>query len=191
MDLLLAHIRNRIPLSDADAEKLKALIEVRKARKKQILLSEGEVCRYSFFVAQGCVRSYTIDQQGAEHIISFAPEGWWAADLYSLITGQAGQQFIECSSDSTLLLLSRVNQEKAFALVPAMERYFRILTENALVSHQQRLIDNLSLPAVERYQHFLKKYPGLSDSIPQKQIASYIGVTPEFFSKMLRQQAGR
>jgi CRP-like cAMP-binding protein len=191
MDLLLSHIRQKISLSDNDAEKVAGLLEQRRVRKKQLLLSEGEVCRYSYFVESGCLRSYTIDQQGSEHIISFAPSGWWAADMYSLTTGNPGQQFIECSSDSGLLLLSRANQEKLFSLVPGIERYFRILTENALVSHQQRLIDNLSLPALSRYENFLKKYPGIADSIPQKQIASYIGVTPEFLSKMLRQSAGR
>ena len=86
--------------------------------------------------------------------------------------------------DTDVLLLSKANQEKLYHEIPQFERFFRIITENSLVSYQQRLIDNLSLTAEERYNNFCRRYPTLIYSLPKKQIASYIGVTPEFFSRM-------
>ncbi len=106
------------------------------------------------------------------------------ADMYSLISQKPGMQNIEALEDTEVILLSKINQEKLYLEVPKFERFFRILAENALVANQQRIIDNLSLTAEERYNLFCKRYPTLIDHLPLKQIASYIGVTPEFFSRM-------
>jgi CRP-like cAMP-binding protein len=119
-----------------------------------------------------------------EHVLNFAPVGWWIADMYSLLSQKPGTLNIEALEDSDTLLLSKVNQEKLYHDIPKFERFFRIITENSLVSYQQRIIDNLSLPAEERYHNFCRRYPTLINTLPKKQIASYIGVTPEFFSRM-------
>lgn len=185
MEALLQNISRYISLTTGEQERFLSLIEEKKVRKKYLLLQEGDVCRQSIFVRQGCLRGYTIDKHGVEHNITFAPAGWWIADLYSLFTGKPGQLFIEVTSDAVIQLLSREKQEQLFQEIPKFERFFRILTENALVSHQQRVIDNLSLSAFERYQKFCERYPGLINELPQKHVASYIGVTPEFYSKML------
>lgn len=185
VEALLANISRYITLTPGETERFFSLVEEKKIRKKQLLLQDGDICKHSIFVKQGCLRGYTIDKQGTEHNITFAPAGWWIADLYSLFTGKSGQLFIETTSDSVIQLLSREKQEQLFQEIPAFERFFRILTENALVSNQQRVIDNLSLSAQERYMKFCERYPTLINELPQKHIASYIGVTPEFFSKML------
>lgn len=185
MEALLENIFRYITLTAGETERFFSLVEEKKIRKKQLLLQDGDICKHSIFVKQGCLRGYTIDKQGTEHNITFAPAGWWIADLYSLFTGKPGQLFIETTSDSVIQLLSREKQEQLFQEIPAFERFFRILTENALVSNQQRVIDNLSLSAQERYLKFCERYPTLINELPQKHIASYIGVTPEFFSKML------
>ena len=117
-------------------------------------------------------------------MLSFACEGWWIGDMYSLLSQKPGNLFVEVMEDSEVVLLSKENQEKLYTEIPKLERFFRILTENSLVANQERLMDNLSLTAEERFEKFCKKYPTLIQKIPQKQIASYIGVTPEFFSKM-------
>jgi CRP-like cAMP-binding protein len=116
--------------------------------------------------------------------LSFACEGWWISDMYSLLSGQPGNLFIEVLEESEVIALAKEDQEILYHEIPKLERFFRILTENSLVAHQERLIDNLSLTAEERFDKFCKKYPSLVQKVPQKQIASYIGVTPEFFSKM-------
>jgi CRP-like cAMP-binding protein len=130
------------------------------------------------------LRSFNINDNIVEHILSFACEGWWIGDMYSLISQKPGNLFIEVLEDAEVVLLTRQTQNELFNEIPKLERFFRILTENSLVAHQERLMDNLSLPAEERFDKFCKRYPTIIQRVPQKQIASYIGVTPEFFSKM-------
>lgn len=185
MEALFNNISRHIQLTPEEQELISRRIEEKSFRRKQMLLQEGDICKHNYFVKSGCLRGYTIDKDGAEHNIVFAPQGWWIADMYSLITGQPGQLFIETTSNATVQLLSRKDQEELFLLLPKLERFFRILTENALVSNQRRIIDNLSLSAQERYQRFCERYAGILEHISQKQIASYIGVTPEFLSRMI------
>ena len=132
----------------------------------------------------GVLRSSNINDNIVEHVLSFACSGWWISDMYSLLSQKPGNLFIQVLEDAEIVLLSKENQEILFQEIPKLERFFRILTENSLVAHQERLIDNLSLTAEERFQKFCRKYPDLIQKVPQKQIASYLGVTPEFFSKM-------
>jgi CRP-like cAMP-binding protein len=158
--------------------------EIKTYRAKTIIVNAGEISQYSFFVNSGLLRSFNINDNIVEHVLSFACEGWWIGDMYSLISQKPGNLFIEVLEDAEVVLLSRENQNKLFTQIPKLERFFRILTENSLVAHQERLMDNLSLTAEERFDKFCKRYPTLIQRVPQKQIASYIGVTPEFFSKM-------
>ena len=132
----------------------------------------------------GCLRGFTIDKDGFEHILNFAPKDWWIGDLYSLLAQRPGIINIEAIEDSEVLLLNREKQEELYYKVPKFERFFRIIIEKSLVAYQQRIIDNLSLTAEERYIKFCKKYPMLINSISQKHIAAYIGITPEFLSKL-------
>ncbi|WP_395051890.1 Crp/Fnr family transcriptional regulator [Flavobacterium sp.] len=104
--------------------------------------------------------------------------------MYSYISGKPGNLFIEVLEDAEVVIITKENQQILFEKIPKLERFFRILSENSLVTHQERLMDNLSLSAEERFDKFCKKYPTLIQKVPQKQITSYIGVTPEFFSKM-------
>ena len=152
-----------------------------------MILRQGEICCYSIFVTAGCLRGFTIDDNGFEHVLSFAPQDWWIADMYSLLSQKAGNLNIQAMVDTEMLLLSKVNQEKLYLEIPKFERFFRIITEKSLVAHQQRLVDNLSLTAQQRYKKFCTIYPNLINELPQKQIAAYIGVTPEFLSKMKTQ----
>ena len=130
------------------------------------------------------LRSFNINDNIVEHVLSFACEGWWISDMYSLISQKPGNLFIEVLEDAEVVSLSKENQEQLYLEIPKLERFFRILTENSLVANQERLMNNLRLSAEERFDKFCKKYPTLIQKVPQKQIASYIGVTPEFFSKM-------
>jgi CRP-like cAMP-binding protein len=182
--LILKNIAKRITLNAEEESYFTSLLQPMTIRRKQFLLHRGEVCKYSAFVNSGCLRGYTIDSDGFEHILSFAPPDWWIADMYSFISQQPGLLNIDAMEDTHVWLLSKVDQEKLYAHVPKFERFFRIITEKSLVSYQQRTIDSLSLPAQDRYLNFCKRYPTLIYSIPQKYVASYIGVTPEFLSKM-------
>lgn len=184
MDLILENIAKHVSLTPEEQTLFLSLTETKTYKAKTILLKAGEVCTHSFFVTKGILRSYTIDENGVEHVMSFACPGWWIADMYSYLSQRPGQLYIEVNEDADVILLSKENQEHLYNAIPKTERFFRILIENSLVANQQRLIDNLSFTAEARYDKFTKKYKELVNCLPQKQIASYIGVTPEFFSKM-------
>lgn len=183
-NLIIDSITRHVQLSADEQQHFLSLLKPKTYKRKQFVLQDGQVCKYSTFVTAGCLRGFTVDQNGFEHVLNFAPVGWWIADMYSLLTQKPGILNIEALEDTEVLLLSKTDQEKLYHEIPKFERFFRIITENSLVSFQQRLIDNLSLTAEERYHNFCRRYPTLIYTLPKKQIASYIGVTPEFFSRM-------
>ena len=184
MALILQNIDKIVSLSDREKETILSKIEIKHYKAKTVLLNAGEICKHSYFVNSGILRSFNINDNIVEHVLQFACEGWWIGDMYSLITQKPGNLYVEVNEDAEVVLLSKENQEKLFQEIPKLERFFRILTENSLVANQERLMDNLSLSAEERFEKFCSKYPTLIQKVPQKQVASYIGVTPEFFSKM-------
>lgn len=184
MNLLLKNIAKHVTLTPEEEERVLFLTEAQAFKAKTVLLKTEEVCTQSYFVTKGILRSYTIDENGVEHVVSFACPEWWIADMYSYLSQRPGQLFIEVNEDAEVIILTKENQEKLYSEVPKMERFFRILIENSLIANQQRLINNLTFTAEARYDIFSKKFHAILPYLPQKQIASYIGVTPEFFSKM-------
>lgn len=184
VSLLLQNVARYISLEQWEAEYFTSLLSEHYVKRRHLVLQAGQISSDSIFVSEGVLRSYTTDEEGVEHIINFAPKDWWIADLYSYFSGQPAIQTIEAVEDSCLLFLPRAKQELLYQKVPKFERFFRLLVERSLVSNQQRIIDSLSLPAKEQYLKFCKRYPTLINTLPRKHIASYIGVTPEFFSKM-------
>ena len=191
MNLILQNIAKHINLTKEEQEIFTNYLQTKKIKRKQFLLTDGDICKHSAFVTTGCLRGYTVDKGGIEHVLNFAPPDWWIADMYSLLSQKPGILNIEALEDTEVLLLSKANQEKLYLEIPKFEHFFRVLVENSLVASQQRLIDGLSLTAEERYNNFCKRYPTLIDNLPQKQIASYIGVTPEFFSRMRSEMVRR
>ena len=184
MPLILDNLSKHISLTPQEQELFLSKTEIHQYKAKTVLLNEGEICKTSYFVNSGVLRSFNINDNIVEHVLSFACSGWWISDMYSLLSQKPGNLFIQVLEDAEVVSLSKENQEILFQEIPKLERFFRILTENSLVAHQERLMDNLSLSAEERFEKFSKKYPDLMQKVPQKQIASYLGVTPEFFSKM-------
>ncbi len=182
--LILNNIRRHIDLTKKEEALFVSTLQEKKLKKKQFLIHENEVSKYTAFVTKGCLRSYSVDRNGFEHILQLAPVNWWIADIYSLISKQPGKLNIDALEDSEVILLNREDQEKLFEAIPKLERFFRILTENSIAANHGRLLDYMGLTAQERYEAFCKRYPSLMQALPQKHIASYIGVTPEFLSKM-------
>ena len=184
MELILKNIAQHVSLTQQEQELFLSKTEIHHYKAKTILFNSGAICKHSYFVNSGILRSFNINDNIVEHVLTFACEGWWIGDMYSLLSQKPGNLFIEVLEDAEVVLLSKENQEILYREIPKLERFFRILTENSLVANQERLMDNLSLTAEERFEKFCKKYPTLIQKIAQKQIASYLGVTPEFFSKM-------
>jgi CRP-like cAMP-binding protein len=187
--LLLQHISQHITLTAEEQAFFLPLVQSKKLKKRQFLNQEGDITKGPAFVTKGILRNYSLDAHGLEHVIQFAPPGWWIGDMNSLIRQQPGILFCDALEDSEVLWWWKSDLDKLYNTVPKFERFFRILAENSISSYQSRLVGILSLPAIERYADFCRQYPSLIDRLPQKQVASYIGVTPEFLSKMLNSPA--
>ncbi len=183
---LIEHIEKIIPLGDDARQALRAKITAKKIRRRQYLLQEGDVCRHYNFVLKGCLRMYLLDERGTEHVLQFAIEDGWIADIGSLHNDQPSRLNIDALEPAEVLRIAKEDLIELYVKYPAFDRYFRVLTENAFVGMQQRVLQNISSTAEERYLRFLEKYPHLFNRIPLVQIASFIGVTPEFLSKIRR-----
>mgnify|MGYP000568714709 FL=1 len=184
METILENIAKHVVLTKKQQDLFISKTETKQFKTKTILLSAGEVATCTYFVNSGILRSFNINDNIIEHVLHFACEGWWIGDMYSYISEKPGNLFIEVLEDAEVVIITKENQQQLYQEIPKLERFFRILAENSLVAHQERLMDNLSLTAEERFEKFCSKYPTLIQKVPQKHIASYIGVTPEFFSKM-------
>ena len=184
MQSILQNIAKHVSLTNEEEILFLSKIETKQYKAKTILLSSGEIADSTYFVNSGILRSFNVNDNIIEHVLHFACEGWWIGDMYSYISEKPGNLFIEVLEDAELVIISKENHQILYKEIPKLERFFRILAENSLVAHQERLMDNLSLSAEERFEKMCKKYPSLIQKVAQKHLASYIGVTPEFFSKM-------
>jgi CRP-like cAMP-binding protein len=184
MQSILQNIAKHVSLNSEEETLFLSKTETKTFKAKTLLLSAGEISKNTYFVNSGILRSFNINDNIIEQVLHFACEGWWIGDMYSYVSGKPGNLFIEVLEDAEIVSISKENHQHLYEEIPKLERFFRILAENSLVAHQERLMDNLSLTAEERFEKFCTKYPTLIQRVPQKQIASFIGVTPEFFSKM-------
>lgn len=183
-ELILQNISRHIQLTPEETNYFTSLLKQRTLKKKQFLLHAGDVWRFEGFVTSGCLRTYEIDQKGQEHIIQFAFEDWWTGDMASFVTGQPANYTIDALEDSTVLLIEKSLLEQLYVKVPQFERFFRIILQNAFVAMQRRISSNLLLSGEERYHDFQARYPQFEQRLPLKQIAAYLGITPESLSRI-------
>ena len=190
-ELLSQSIKERVLITDDEFNFAKTLFLPKKLRKKQYLLQEGDVCKYTAFVEKGMLRTFTVDEKGNEPILQFSMEGWWVADLYSFFTGEPSPYNIEALEDCEILLITQPSWEILLKKIPALERYFRILIQNNLIATQRRLIGAMSETAEEKYTKLINNFPGCIQRVPQHMIASYLGITRETLSRIRSQMATR
>jgi CRP-like cAMP-binding protein len=176
-------------ISEAEFSQIEPLVKQKAVAKGTILLAVGEVCRHSYFVVDGCLRSYVIDDKGKEHIIQFAPENWWISEQISLMNHEPSMYFIDSVEDSSLLELEPDFFDQMHKILPQAKAMSSRLQWNSLRSFQKRLVSHLSATGEERYLSFIKMYPQLALRLPQKMIASYLGVTPESLSRIRKELA--
>lgn len=181
---LIQEIKKHIDLTTEDEELITTAFRYKKVRRNQVLVQPPDMAIYEHFVISGCLVQYYLDDNGIQHTLLFAPEGWWTTDLPSFLTGQESKYHIEALEDSELLIISKQLLDKLLVKIPALNNFFRVLYQNAVMAQEERLLNVLSTKVEERYLRFVKKYPQLQNRIPQYLIASYLGVTPEFFSKV-------
>ncbi|MBL8149949.1 MAG: Crp/Fnr family transcriptional regulator [Blastocatellia bacterium] len=183
-DLLLRNISQHVKLSPQEIEIFKSWFSFKTLKRHNYFLCQGDICTHQAYVIRGCLSVFNTDEKGREHILQFAMENSWTADLYSFLTKTPSRYSIECLEDTELLLIERDSLENLYQQCSSVERLFRILFQNAYVASQKRIIDQLSLSAQERYQEFLKNHPQLERRISSYKIASYLGITPEAFSRL-------
>lgn len=183
-DALIAALNKHVSLSNAEAGIVITYFRYRRFRKRQYISQEGEVTRYETFIIKGLTRTYEIDPKGQEHVVQFGMEGWWVGDLYSFLSETPGRYNIDCLEDTEVFQITKADLERLYDQVPKTERHFRILLQNAFIAATQRLSATLAQSATERYQAFIKNYPQIEQRVPNHQIASYLGITPQSLSRI-------
>ncbi|WP_239530659.1 Crp/Fnr family transcriptional regulator [Muriicola jejuensis] len=168
---------------------MEELFHEKRVRRRQYLLQEGDVCTHNTFVVEGCFRMFLVDEKGKEHNLQFAVENWWIGDIGSFHSEEPSRLYIEALEHSVVIQIKKEDQLRLFVDFPKFNRIFRVFTENALVSAQRRILQNISSTAEERYLDFLKRHPDFFNRISNVQIASYLGVTPEFLSTIRKRLA--
>ncbi|MFY8024615.1 MAG: Crp/Fnr family transcriptional regulator [Sediminibacterium sp.] len=183
-EVFFSQVKDKVLLSEAEQKLVKTFFSPKKIRKRQYLLQEGNICKHLAFVEKGLLRSYNVDEKGIEHMIHFAWEGWWMADMLSFLSIEPSTYHIDAIEDSELLLISRSDFEDMLLEVPVMERFYRILFQNNIISKERRLISSISNSAEEKFIHLSATNPELIKRIPQQLVASYLGITPETLSRI-------
>jgi len=179
-----AYVGRCLSLNTEELGFFHSCLEHKVYKKKTFLLREGMICDFEAYILKGCIRSYYVDEKGEETILMFAVEDWWVSDIASFSEGKPSLMFIETVEDTEVLQISRKEKEKLFRQVPQFERMFRLMVQRSLSELQQRFFYFVSRSARERYLSFLHKYPGIAQRVPQHQIARYLGISPEFLSKI-------
>ncbi len=181
---ILQHIERRVSLNEEEKSHISSAFSIRELLTRQYLLAQGEICRHESYVSEGFLRSFHIDANGDEHTLHFAKEDWWITDLNSFIRQQPATRNIIALEKSVVLQIDIMKREELMHHVPKMERFWRILNEHASMAQDERILNNISMSGTERYQALLKKYPDIEQRLPQKHIASFLGMTPVFLSQI-------
>ena len=190
-ELLRQHIRARVPARPHDLEALLQELSPLSVSKRGVLSRQGEVCRDLYFVERGCLRCHATDDRGIDHAVRFAVEGWWLSDFNSYFTGEPSAFGVDALEDTQVVVLRRDREQRLCAEHPMLARYFMSLLEGLTVATHRRLLLMLSGTVEERYEEFIRAYRHMAQRLPQHQIASYLGVTPEALSRIRARMARR
>jgi len=183
-DLLAQQIKKDVQVSNEELETICRYFKPRQVDKSEFLLTQGSTCRFEGFVLKGCFRIFTIDDAGNERTLYFAVKGWWLMDVDSFMHQTPSELNIQALEDSEVLLINKADKEHLYRELPVVEKLFRIMSQQALIAWQRRLMRNHRLTAKERYLHFTETYPSIVAKLTDKKISSYLGITPEFLSKI-------
>lgn len=181
---LLNYFDRLIPLNKEEKVLVTRKFRPRLYRKKQYALQDGNVCMQMNFVVRGCLRMYKIDDKGGTHILQFAAENNWITDLGSFYSEKPSELTIDALEDTMVLKIGHDDLIALYTDAPKFHRIFRVLIENSYVSLQKRLLLTISSTAEDRYQYFMDTYPHLVNRLSQIQIASFLGITAEFLSRL-------
>lgn len=183
-DIIFRHIEEKVTLTPAEKQLIQTFFKFKKVKKKQFVVVEGHLCTYMTFVSKGLLKAYNVDDKGHQHINQFSPEGWWTSDMSSFFSGGISFYSIDAMEDSEVLVITREDFENLTIQVPVMDRYFRLLFQNSLITKERRLISSHIHTAEEKYKHIVENNPDLMKRIPQNLLASYLGLSAETLSRL-------
>lgn len=187
-DVLNANVSKHIQLSAKELDEFFALTSFKKFSPGEYLLQEGQICRHRFFLLKGLVYTYYLDEKGSEKIVQFGVENWWITDLESFVGETSSKFYIKAIEQTECLMISKANLEKLLEVLPKLERFFRILTENHLMAMQKKYTYYWHLSNKQKYNAFVKALPDFSQRVPQYMIASYLEMTPEYLSEIRKKK---
>jgi CRP-like cAMP-binding protein len=189
VESLITYFDNHLTLTEEEKQAVRKSFSEKRVKRRQFILQQGDVSRLNTFVVEGCFRMYMIDDNGKEHNLQFAIENWWIGDIASFHSEEPSKLNIEAIENSIILQIKKEDQLRLFVDYPKFNRIFRVFTENALISFQRRVLQNISSTAEERYIDFVNRYPDFFNRISNVQIASFLGITPEFLSNIRKKLA--
>ncbi|WP_109832687.1 Crp/Fnr family transcriptional regulator [Reichenbachiella versicolor] len=188
LNLLKSNFSKYVELTDAAWETISSAFLSRDIARREFVLKKGEICRMEGFVIEGCFKVSTTDQEGKESILYFAAEDWWLMEIDSFLNATPSELYIQALEDSRVLFISKSDKEELYTKAPEIERLFRIMAQTAVAAWQRRVVRNLNWSAEKRYSHFLDTYPNIAKRVTNKDIASYLGITQEFVSKLRKKR---
>ena len=191
IDKLIAHFKSYFPLNSQERSEVIQHFTERRIKRRQYILQPGDVCRFFTFVVSGCFKLYAVDQAGKEHNIQFSAENDWTADLASFYDKKPTLLYIEAIEPSLILQINHTDLLQLYTAYHKFDRNFRIIVERKYIALQNRVLQNISQTAETRYQSFLADYPQLAIRLPNTEIASFLGITPEFLSKIRKDLSSR
>jgi CRP-like cAMP-binding protein len=190
-DPIVKNLLKSIVLDQSEIDYFLSFLGEVTVKRREIVLQAGDPCKYQNFITQGCLRMFHTDRKGIEHIVAFAIEDMWMTDLYSYLTSTSATFSIDALEDTKILQIEKASMKKVCDKIPKFERLFRLMLQKAFFAQQLRIMQHLSSTAQQRYLYFRKNFPGMEHRIPQKQIASFLGITPVFLSMLRRKEAIR
>jgi len=188
-DSILSNVQRHIAISEMETAYFCSLLGSQTLYKNELVQEQGRICNTINFIDSGILRAFFINKDGKDSTIMFATKDWWITDMYCFLNIKPALLNIEALEESRVLQLKFIQLEELYNKIPKFEKFFRILMQNAYVREQLRVLDNISLTTEERYNRFIQKYPQIVKRVTQKQIASYLGVTPEFLSAVKRKSS--
>lgn len=180
----MTYLSRYVKLTSNEEEQVSKTLIYKSYKKGEFIGRQGEVCREQTFILNGGVRTYYLDDSGKEHVVAFAIENWWAGDLGSFLSQKPADYDVQCFADTEVNQITYDGLQSLYDRVPKMERFYRMLVQNAYVATQRRVVDSHALSAGERYAKFCQQYPQIEQRVPQYMVASYLGMSKEFLSKL-------
>lgn len=184
IETLKTHIEKTVPLNPTESDYILSKFMLRHYKKHQYIIQEGNMAKHQYFLISGLTKLVYNDQEGKEHILSFAMEDWWESDFESFFTNSPAKLSLICLEDTSVYQLSYSDYNELCLKNSAMQRFFLEKANQGYLALQRRILASLSTNTKERYEQFIKLYPSLSQRLPKSQLAAYLGVSRETLSRL-------